>query len=258
MSARIYLGKSLIQLGNFIKSLSVVMMKPGDLVELGRQSYLKGDSIENFNCKELLDQGLRNYELNFLEKIPHKTGKILVLGAGGGRESLFFARHGYDVTAMDFVEEMVANTLKNAEESGFQMKGVVRELTELNLPENSFDIVWLSSGMYSSVPSRKKRIQMLKGIKQILKDDGYFSCQFHWDAVKKYSQSRRIVMKIFAILFLGNFSYEPGDVLWGYKEFIHLFSSLETLRSEFEAGGFRVLDIDVSRGEIIGGALLQK
>lgn len=42
----------------------------------------------------------------FLEHIP-KHGKILDAGCGSGRDSLYFKKHGYSVTAMDSSEQLV-------------------------------------------------------------------------------------------------------------------------------------------------------
>ena len=62
--------------------------------------------------------------------------------------------------------------------------------------------------------------------------------------------------KIFALLTIGNLCYEPGDILWGNKEFIHAFSSDLELKSELTDGGFEVLDLYLPENGVEGGALL--
>lgn len=41
MRPRVALGHFLVRLGRFIQSLSIMVMRPDDLVELGRQTYPK-------------------------------------------------------------------------------------------------------------------------------------------------------------------------------------------------------------------------
>jgi hypothetical protein len=57
---------------------------------------------------------------------------------------------------------------------------------------------------------------------------------------------------------MGNLQYEPGDRLAGDSEFIHVFSSEDEMRPEFEEGGFEVVTIQTSRESRVGGAVLRK
>ncbi|MBW1887914.1 MAG: hypothetical protein JRI52_06130, partial [Deltaproteobacteria bacterium] len=112
MRPRIILGRFLIRLGRFINSLAVVVMRPDDLVEFGRQTYANPESVENLCRVETVDLGLTSDETGLLEKTPLKKGRLLLLGVGGGREAIPLARMGFDVTGVDFVRDLVERSIE--------------------------------------------------------------------------------------------------------------------------------------------------
>jgi SAM-dependent methyltransferase len=60
----------------------------------------------------MVDGGLEPREITLFEKIPLSKGRVLVLGLGGGREAIHFARLGFEVTGIDFIPEMAENSLR--------------------------------------------------------------------------------------------------------------------------------------------------
>jgi ubiquinone/menaquinone biosynthesis C-methylase UbiE len=258
MGLRIRLARFLIRFGKFIQSLALMVMRPVDLIEFSRQTYDKTDNIESWSSNENIEAGLDPDELTLLEKIPLKNGKLLLLGVGGGREAIYLAKEGFEVTGVDFSEGMVESALDNAKKRGMTISGLVQEISQLDVPENTYDIVWLSSAMYSSLPTRKRRLMMLKRISNALKGGGYFICQFHWDIRMNASPKGQFIRKVIAFLTIGNLQYEKGDMLWHNLEFIHAFSSEKELRSEFKEALFKVEYIQSSEENIRGGAVLIK
>jgi SAM-dependent methyltransferase len=254
------IGKMLSRLGEFICSLTIMVMKPEDLVEFGRQSYATPDNLRYWSTDEMLGQGFSEVETVLLEKLPLKTGRVLLLGMGGGRDAICLAQMGFAVTGVDFVPEMVQQAIASAAQKGLHIEGLVQEISELEVPPASYDLVWLSCIMYSSPPTRARRIKLLRRLKQALRPEGYFICTFVWLEPKAVSALAAFVRKIFAWLTRGNLSYEPGDRLWQKEEFMHSFSSEADLRSEFEAGDFTVLHLVTpgpgSNPDYEGGALL--
>jgi SAM-dependent methyltransferase len=234
-----------------------MVMKPDDLVEFSRQCYTSSKELKYFSSERLIRQGLNSLETSLLEKIPMNQGRILLLGLGGGREAIPLARLGFEVTGVDFVPEMVRLALENAASEGVKIQGLVGEISTLDLPPASFDVVWLSQSMYSLIPTRKRRVEMLRCLRRILKPGGYLNCMFHWEKGIRFSPKVELARKIFSVLTLGNLWYEPGDLLWLNAEFVHAFSSEEELRSEFAAGGFKMLHLQTTESDVEGGALLQ-
>jgi len=255
---RITLARFLIRFGRFIESLALMVMRPDDLVEFSRQTYDKADNIESWSSDENIESGLDPDETVLLEKIPIKGGKLLLLGAGGGREAIYLAKKGFEVTGVDFSEGMVESALENAQKRGLTISGLVQEISQLDVSDSSYDIVWLSTAMYSSIPTRRRRLMMLRRISKALKPRGYFICQFHWDARMNVSLKGEFIRGVVSFLTLGNLRYEKGDMLWHNLEFIHAFSSEKDLRSEFEEAQFKVEHIRIHGENMRGGAVLMK
>ena len=258
MRPRIKIGRFLVRFGKFVQSLALMVMKPDDLDEYTRQMYSRSNHVDAWSGDEILNRGLYPREEKYLEHIPVKKGSLLLLGVGGGREAIPMAERGFEVTGVDFVPEMVKRAEENALKKGLKINGSVQNISELNFPDSTFDIVWLSYNMYSGVPTRKKRIRMLKKINKILYSNGYFLCQFFWYSKPGYPKKIENLRKIFAYLTIGNIEYEQGDLLWQNREFTHAFASERSLRSEFREGGFKVYKMYIYEKEPEGAAILRK
>ncbi len=257
MRPRITLARFMIRLGKLIESLAIMVMRPDDLIEFSRQCYVRPHMVDIWGSDERMEQGLRPEETALLHELPLKEGRLLLLGVGGGREAIPLARMGFSVTGVDFVPGMVEKAVENAAQRGLSIEGLVQEISELDVPAHSYDVVWLATAMYSYVPTRQRRVEMLKRIGKALRPGGYLVCGFRWDARGGFSRQGLRARRAVACLTLGNLWYEPGDELSGGIEFVHAFSSEDALRSEFEAGGFEVLHIHIPRG-LSGGAVLSK
>lgn len=258
MRLRIFFGKFLIRLGRFIQSLAVIVMRPVDLIEFSRQIYANPEDVKDWGSKDQVDLGLSKPEKDLLEKIPIKQGRLLLLGVGGGREAIPIAKTGFSVTGVDFINGMVEKAKENALRHGVKITGLVQEISQLKVPEESYDVVWLSAAMYSSIPTKERRIRMLQKIWKALQSGGYCVCQFYWDRRYRPDPKWEFARRTIAWLTLGNLFYEKGDMLWGNIEFIHAFSSEEELEYEFKLGGFKTFHIQFPDKSRRGGALLQK
>ncbi len=258
MSFRITSAKILIQLGEAIKSLAVVIMKPQDLIDFGKISYSKQPSINSFSVNQLVEDGLAMDEELLLNSTLTKSGKALILGVGGGREAIALSKIGFKVTATDFVEEMCQSALMNAKKYGVEIDVLTQELSNPDFPEETFDIVWLSTGMYSVIPTRNKRVQFLKRVRSILKPGGFFLFQFHWRDSKGLSKKKEAIKNIIGTIFFLNPNYETGDSLWREKEFVHFFPDLEKLKSELASSGMELILLEKHDMGFRGNAVLKK
>lgn len=246
----------MIRLGSLLQSSAIMVMRPDDLVGFTRRTYARSRCVRDWSRNELVDAGLFEEEKELLDKLPVHDGRLLVLGVGGGREAIPLARLGFRVTGVDFIPELVKNARANARERGVEIDGLVQEISELEVEAGSFDVVWLSAAMYSSIPTRARRRAMLGRIGRALAPDGYFLCQFAWDAAGSAGPGR--LRRMLALATGGNLSFEPGDMLFMNREFSHVFSSESQLREEFEEGGFRVEEMLLPRSGNRGGAVLKK
>jgi len=235
-----------------------MVVSSDDLVELSRQTYAKPASIDRYNRDDLVAGGLTSKEQQLLEHIPSRTGRLLLLGVGGGREAIPFAQMGFDVTGVDFIPAMVERAIANAARHNAPIQGIVQDIAVLDVPAEAYDVVWLSTLMYSCLPTRARRVQLLQRVRRALKPGGCFACQFYWDTPWQSPRKGEFLRRMIAWLTWGNRSYERGDMLSGNK-FIHAFSSESDLRADFAAAGFHVAWLNIpTDGRIYGEALLQK
>mgnify|MGYP000857341806 CR=1 FL=1 len=91
---------------------------------------------------------------------------LIELGAGHGRDSLFFARKGLEVTSIDLSAGMAAACRRKGL-TAFQMN-----LLDLTFPDASFDAVFSMNALLH-VPDEKLPIAFSQ-IRRILKPDGLF------------------------------------------------------------------------------------
>jgi SAM-dependent methyltransferase len=253
---RIALARCMIRVGGLLQSLAVTVMRPDDFADFGRQRYNR--EVDNWSAASTLEEGLFPTERSLLEHCPMRSGRMLLLGVGGGREAIPFAQQGFSVTGVDFVAEMVERARVNAKEHGLEVEGLVQEISRLEVPPSTFDIAWLSSRMYSCIPTRARRVAMLQRVGRALRDGGVCVCQFHWDHRPLHSPRVLRLHRLLARLTFGHWNYEAGDTLWFNREFLHAFSDEESLRAEFNAAGFKTLHLKVLDQGLLGGAVLGK
>jgi SAM-dependent methyltransferase len=227
-----------IRSGEFLQALPVAIMRPQDLIGFGRLNYGEAGTVRSFAKADWVDAGLNECEKEIFDKLPPGHKRILVLGVGGGREALSFAKDGHRVTGVDFVPAMIDSLYENARRWGVEIDGAVQEISLVDMPASAFDLVWLCTNMYSVVPTRKKRIGMARAIAAALKPAGFFACHFFMDPDKGNSRFSFFAKKAIALSTFGNISLEHGDMLWRNREFLHAFSSIREVEAELAAAGF--------------------
>lgn len=233
-------------------------MRANDLVEFSRRSYARPGQVTAWGNEEFVAGGLSAAEQELLARSPVQSGKLLLLGIGGGREALALANQGFHVTGVDFIPAMVERALENARMRGVAMEGIAMESTSLKLPENEYDLVWFSPRQYSVTPTRKRRIALLRKLHAALRPAGCVICQFHWDPARSPSSRSFALHRFLAWITCGYLGYEPGDMLWRQSEFLHAFSDRQELLREFTAAGFAVEHLETHDEGVTGAAMLRK
>jgi SAM-dependent methyltransferase len=105
---------------------------------------------------------------------PLKGKRILDIGSGLGESSVYFALLGAYVTTVDISPKMVELAVKLGETYGVKLTGVVSAAESLNVPDSSFDFVYIGNLMHHITD----RAKMFEQIQQALKPNGRF---FSWD-----------------------------------------------------------------------------
>ena len=99
-----------------------------------------------------------------------KGGKVLCLAEGEGRNAVFLALQGYQVTAIDLSEVGLAKAQQLAEQHGVKISTQVADLADYHFAEQVWDgIVSISAHMPSAL-----RKQVHAQIGHSLKKDGVF------------------------------------------------------------------------------------
>lgn len=78
---------------------------------------------------------------------PIKHYKLLDVGCGEGKDAVFFAKNGYDVTAFDISENGIEKAKKLASDNQVNLNTFVANINEYT-PEESYDIVYSSSVLH--------------------------------------------------------------------------------------------------------------
>ena len=75
-------------------------------------------------------------KLSLLEK-----GKALVLAMGEGRNAVYLAENGYDVTGVDISEVGIEKCERLAEERGVEVNSIVADLTDYDMGKEQFNLI---------------------------------------------------------------------------------------------------------------------
>lgn len=139
---------------------------------------LKGDDIKSkiyYDQKYKEDEYYWGFQpsamcLTVLKYMPPITHlKLLDVGCGEGKDAVFFARNGYEVTAFDLAEEGIEKTKRLAEHCGVHVNTFTADINEFRL-ETHFDIIY-SNGVLHYIPS-EIRAQILNNYKKFTTSGG--------------------------------------------------------------------------------------
>jgi ubiquinone/menaquinone biosynthesis C-methylase UbiE len=105
----------------------------------------------------------------FAEKIAElKPEKFLLPAEGEGRNAVFAAKLGWDVTAFDYSSEGKAKALQLADKENVSLNYIVSSLEEMSFEPNSYDAIAL---IYAHFPG-EGRITQLQRMEKSLKVGG--------------------------------------------------------------------------------------
>jgi SAM-dependent methyltransferase len=79
---------------------------------------------------------------------PLAGKKLLDIGAGLGESSVYFALQGARVTTVDISPQMVATALSLGRKFGVQLEGIVSSAENLNLPGDTYDIIYAANTIH--------------------------------------------------------------------------------------------------------------
>lgn len=104
-------------------------------------------------------------------------GRMIVLGGGRGHDAIFFARHGFTVTTVDFAPTAIAHAKEAAREAGVAMKFVQRDLFTLPSTYNHSYRYALEHTCFSAIPT-EKRLEYVQLVRRLLSPQGLYIALF--------------------------------------------------------------------------------
>lgn len=109
--------------------------------------------------------------VRYIEKYLKKGDKILDIGAGAGEYSLYFARNGYAVSALELADANIAAFRKKitSDDNIDLVQGNALDLSRY--ADNSFDIVLLLGPLYH-LKNNADKLKCISEAKRVCKDDG--------------------------------------------------------------------------------------
>ncbi len=206
-----------------------------DLAQATAQYYGR---IGRYAADEYNSSGLAPWENLAVERHFPPGGRVLVLGAGGGREVVALEQRGFAVSGFECTPTLV--------ESGnglLQRLGLSARLAFVPANEapvvRGFDAALVGWGAYMHIPGRERRIRFLRGIRAALAPGGPLLLSFFARKVTGRSDrwAARLANALRTLRGRGNDRIEMGDRLQG--SFDHYFTEDE-IREELEASGFRL------------------
>lgn len=160
--------------------------------------------------------------------------RVLVIGAGGGREVLALARRGLEVEGYECNAALVAYAREFLPRQG--CAAPVRHLPRDEVPAagEPFDGVILGWSAYTLIPGRAHRISLLRRLRPLVRAGGPVLLSFGTRATDgpRFRVSAVVANGIRAVL--RRERVEPGDAL--APNFVHYFSAAEIAAELREAG----------------------
>ena len=114
---------------------------------------------------------------------------------------------------------------------GFPYKDWCRNSPNWKSRSASFDLALILAAMYSSIPTRERRVEMLQRIKAALKPEGYFVPIYPEILTKNRTAGLSRPERPSPGLPGGNHRHEPGDITRGMGSRIYLRPRASSSRS---------------------------
>ncbi|MDW0114582.1 class I SAM-dependent methyltransferase [Sporosarcina saromensis] len=111
--------------------------------------------------------------VSYFENQFIQPGNVLELGCGPGRNALYFAEKGCTVNAVDLSEESLQWAEERANEKEVSVNFIHKNIFELQLKEEAYDIIYDSGCFHHIAPHR--RMSYLNLLSHSLKPGGYFA-----------------------------------------------------------------------------------
>jgi len=137
---------------------------------------------EDALLKEMNDRtarGLLEWESGVVQEYFPRTGSVLDIGCGCGREAIALAKMGYKVSAVDVAAGQIAVAKANACRQQVQITFAQSDGVSIPFRDALFDVIVLWSQVLGNMASRKEQLRLLEACRQSLAPEGLVSASVH-------------------------------------------------------------------------------
>ncbi|MGM0845722.1 MAG: SAM-dependent methyltransferase [Bacillota bacterium] len=148
----------------------------------------------------------------FLKEAQQKLqlkGKALAIAEGEGRNAVFLAKQGMDVTTWDYAASGLEKTKRLAESMGVSVHTELVDLNEAEWPKGRWDEIVCIFGHFPE----ELRQKTLTGVRDSVKPGGYFVSEVYSRYQLPYKSG----------------GPKTEDMLYSPEEFLHTFSDWRTV-----------------------------
>ncbi len=247
-------GSVFRSLSDLLTGLLPALLPPAKLRALTRHCYGHNYAANDAGFVPL--PGLFAWELDLLDGYNIRSGRMLVLGAGRGRETIALARRGLTVVGVELNENAIQAASRLALEAGVQAPFHRADFLQLPYKPASFDYLLLSSIMYSATPGLSNRQAWLRNMLRVLSPVGLAILSFEagHHPRSRLGRLRIRITQALARLPGANPAYQPGDTCEQPGHFLHAFAHEQELREEFSGAGVFIHEIKWKEGFVVAGA----
>lgn len=100
------------------------------------------------------------------------TGKAITLGCGVGRETIYLAKLGFEVTGLDFSPTAIKEARRRAKAAGIDIPFIVDDLTNLSRSLDSYDLV-MDFGALNDL-NQHDRDRYMNNVLPLIRPGGYY------------------------------------------------------------------------------------
>ena len=244
------IGSVFQRLAILLHSLLPALLSPADLMKLIKDHYdtSYAHTAPQFTT-DVYEWALESWEQEVVQRHSIASGRILVLGAGVGREAIALAKRGLSVVGLDVNGVALQVATKTAQTSGVPAQFVQADFLHLPFTPAHFRYVIMSGIMYSSIPGRAQRQAWLANLLRHLAPEGLVILNFLIDhpPPSRIQRIGRAINRVLVALPGANRAYQPGDSC-AQGHFLHAFQDESEIREELEEAGVQTHELNWRRG----------
>ena len=165
-----------------------------DIESMARYWSQDAENYGDIIRKELASFRVKAWQNYLREKLPADTRKVLDLGCGPGFFSIILAKMGYEVTAVDCSEGMLAQARQLVKRAGLEITLQQKDINHPEFPDDSFDaivsrnVTWTLSNPWQVYAECQR---MLRTCGRLLLFDANWNMPLFDEAMAKRAEERR-------------------------------------------------------------------